>query len=216
MSKRHYRLGEELSTATKDLTLWTHARGKVEIAEDTLAAEVILNDQPFGYVFHGHGTLLLDAIVETERGAVGSSVERTLDEPFLMLRRRAGEHQHLRESEPEDFPKCGYENQDAFVAKAEALLDTFFEGSTCGGRHAERLGDKGTCVFAFPNHKGRLDILLAKDASLVYTAQDRVFVMKGEKMVLTSRGRVAIAKPGKSVLIEGNCGSHLYRHTHDG
>jgi hypothetical protein len=197
------------------MTLWTHDRGRVQIAKDTLAAEVWLDDQLSGYVFHGHGTLLLDAIVETERGAVGNSVERTLDEPFLMLGRRA-EQQPLRESEPEDFPKWGYEDQNAFVGKAEALLATFFEGSICGGQHGERRWDKGTRVFAFPNPKGRLDILLTKEASLVYTAQDRVFVMKGEKTVLTSRGRVAIAKPGKSVLVEGNCGSHLYRHTHDG
>jgi hypothetical protein len=215
MSKRRYRLGK-LSKATEDLTLWTHDRGRVQIAKDTLAAEVWLDDQLSGYVFQGNGNLLLDAIVETEKGAVGNSVERTFDEPFLMLGRRAEEQEHLRESEPEDFPKWGYENQDAFVTKAEALLDTFFEGSTCRGRHAERLWEKSTWVFAFPNHKGRLDILLAKDSSLVYTAQDRVFVMKGDKTVLTSRGSVAISKPGKSVLVEGNCCSHLYRHTHDG
>lgn len=214
MSKQHYRLGK-LFKATEDLPLWTHDRGRMQIAEDTLAVEVWLDDQLSGYVFHGNGTLLLDAIVETERGAVGNSVDRTFDEPFLMLGRRAEEQQHLRESEPEDFSKWGYEHQDAFVAKATALLDTFFEGSTWAGRHAERRWGKGTRVFAFPNHKGRLDILLAKEASLVYTAQDRVFVMRGKKTVLTSRGRVAIAKPGKSVLVEGNYGSHLYRHTHD-
>jgi hypothetical protein len=215
MSTRHYRLGKP-STTAEDMTLWTHDRGRVQIAKDTLAVEVWLDDQLSGYVFHGHGSLLLDAIVETERGAVGNSVDRTLDEPFLMLGRRAEEQQPIRESEPEDFPKWGYENQDAFVGKAEALLDTFFEGSTCGGRHSERRWEKGTCVFAFPNHKGRLDILLTKDSSLVYTAQDRVFVMKGEKTVLTSRGSVAISKPGKSLLVEGNGGSHLYKHRHDG
>jgi hypothetical protein len=215
MSERAYRLDSRLLKTTADMTLWKNARGKVEIARDTLAVEVFLDDRPCGYVFHGSGSLLLDAIVETERGAVGNSVERALTEPFLMLGRLEDEQQHLQESGTEDFTKWGYENPNEFVGKAEGLLDRFFERSTCRNRHAEGLGANGARVFAFPNRKGRLDMLLTKGSKLVYTAPDRVFVMKGDKMVLTSRGRVAVSRDGKSILVEGNCCSHVYKHSHD-
>ncbi len=197
------------------MTLWKNARGNVEIARDTLAVEVLLDDQPCGYVFHGSGSLLLDAIVETESGAVGNSVERALSEPFLMLGRLEDEQQHFQESETDDVTKWGYENPNEFVGKAEGLLDRFFERSTCRNRHAEGFWGNGTRVFAFPNSQERLDMLITKKSKLVYTAPDRVFIMKGDKMVLTSRGTVAVSRPGKSVLVEGNCCSHGYKHWHD-
>lgn len=215
MSPRDYQLSSKLSKTSDDVTLWSNDRGKVEIAADTLAVEVVRDGRPCGYIFHGRGRLLLDAIVETERGAVGEPVERVLDEPFLMLGRLEGEQQHLKDPGPEDFRKWGYENQNEFVARAEKLRDTFFDGSTCRHSRPERLRENGTCVFAFPNNQDQLDILLAEDSNLVYTATDRVFVKKGDKMVLTSRGCVAVAKPGKSVLVEGNCCSHIHQHRHD-
>ena len=70
MSKRDYRLDSKLLTTTADMTLWKNTRGNVEITRGTLAVEVLLDDQPCGYVFQGSGSLLLDAIVETESGAV--------------------------------------------------------------------------------------------------------------------------------------------------
>jgi hypothetical protein len=215
MSKRAYRLDSKLLTTTADMTLWKNTRGNVEITRGTLAVEVLLDDQPCGYVFQGSGSLLLDAIVETESGAVGNSVERALTEPFLMLGRLEDEQQQFQESGTEDFTKWGFENQDEFVGKAEGLLDKFFERSTCRNRHADGPWGTEARVFAFPNSQGRLDLLLTKGSRLVYTSPDRVFVMKGDKMVLTSRGSVAVSRPGKSVLVEGNCCSHVYEHWHD-
>jgi hypothetical protein len=214
VGKRAYRLDSKLLKTTADLTLWKNARGQVEIARDTLAVEVFLDDQPCGYVFHGSGRFLLDAIVETERGAVGNSVEHALSKPFLMLG-RLEEEQPFQESGTEDCTKWGYENPNEFVDKAKGLLDRFFERSIYRNRHTDGLGGDGARVFAFPSRRGRLDLLLTKGSELVYTSPDRVFVMKGDKMVLTSRGRVAVSRSGKSILVEGDCCSHLYNHTHD-
>ncbi|MCW3986518.1 MAG: hypothetical protein NWE91_08965 [Candidatus Bathyarchaeota archaeon] len=41
-----------------------------------MALPIVLNDQRKGYIFHGHGKLILDTIVETEKGAIGKSVEK--------------------------------------------------------------------------------------------------------------------------------------------
>lgn len=203
MKWEKYQLDNKVSKVTEDVTLWKNEKGIIEATKDTLATKVIVDDNPCGYVFHGKGNLLLDTIVETGKGAIGKSVERSLDEPFLML----GEldDQQLKDAEREDFTTLGYENQQQFTLKAEELLAQFFEKSTHEVKHSNSFNEDGVFIFVFPNEKGKLDILLAKDNKLVYTSTEKVFVSKGEKTVLTSHGKVIASKSGKSVIIEKNC-----------
>ena len=215
MKWEKYQIDYKVLKVTEDITLWNNEKGILEITKDTLANKVIVDDNPSGYVFHGKGKLLLDTIVETGKGAIGKSVERTLNEPFLML----GEldDRQLEDSEQEDFAALGYENQQQFTSKVEELLTQFFEQSTHKSKHSKSCNEDGAFIFAFPNEKGKLDILLAKDDKLIYTSTEKVFVSKGEKTVLTSHGKVITSKSGKSVIIEKNCCPtiHILKEDHE-
>jgi len=96
MTWREFQLGSPISKVTETTTLWQAERGIVEISENALAIPIELGDQQKGHVFHGQGKLLLDAIAETDEGAIGKTIEKELDEPFLMLgetaRNRATPH----------------------------------------------------------------------------------------------------------------------------
>ena len=205
MKWKYYQLDTEVLKTTQDITLWKNEKGIVEIAKGTLAVRVLLDDQSCGYIFHGKGNLILDTIVETEKGAIGKSVERVVNEPFLMLGKLDEGLQRLNESDHEDFTRCGHESKQQFMSKAEGLLEEFFEGSTCDHRDS-KASDEGASAFAFPNKRGKLDILVAKGTKLVYTSTDEVFVSKGEKTVLTTPRRVVVSKPTQSIFIEKNCG----------
>lgn len=211
-----YRLDTNVSKTTEDTTLWKNEKGIMKIGRDALAVKIFLDDQPSGYVFHGKGELLLDTIVETEKGAVGKPVERVVDEPFLVLGRSDDALRHLGDADREDFTRLGYEEQQQFVSKATGLADLFFEGSTCTYKHSRTISEDGGLVFAFPNKKGKLDVLVAKRTKLVYTSVDRVFVSKGEKVILKSHGNVVVSKPGKSVFIEKNRRPSIYVCKGDG
>lgn len=215
MKWQDYELDSDVLKTTEDVTLWRNEKGIVEIARDTLAAKIFLDRQPSGYVFHGKGKLLLDTIVETEKGAVGKPVERLVDEPFLMLGRSDMLQEHLISTEREDFTRLAYEEQQQYLSKAQDLLDMFFEGSTSTHMRSKPFGEDGGFVFALPNKKGKLDILVARDAELVYKSTDKVFVSKGEKVVLKSSGEVVVSRPGKSVLIKRNCCPSIYIYKGD-
>lgn len=215
MKWQDYRLDSDVSKAAEDVTLWRNEKGILEIAGDTLAVKILLDDQPSGYVFHGKGKLLLDTIVETEKGAVGKPVERLVDEPFLMLGRSEMLQQHLCSTEREDFTRLAYEEQEQYLLKAQDLLDMFFEGSISTHTRSKTFGEDGGFVFALPNEKGKLDILVARAAELVYTSTDKVFVSKGEKVVLKSSGEVVVSRLGKSVLIAKNCCPSIYIYKGD-
>ncbi|NIO37523.1 hypothetical protein GTO27_07440 [Candidatus Bathyarchaeota archaeon] len=216
MKWKYYQLDTEVSKTTQDITLWKNEKGIVEIAKGTLAVRVLLDNQSCGYIFHGKGNLILDTIVETDKGAIGKSVERVVNEPFLMLGKLDEGLQSLDKSNHEDFTRCGHESKQQFMPKAEGLLEKFFEGSTCDHRNSKAF-DEGASAFAFPNKKGKLDILVAKDTKLVYTSTDEVFVSKGEKTVLTTPRRVVVSKPTQSISVEKNYDPkiHISRGDHE-
>jgi hypothetical protein len=199
MTWQNYQLDNTISKATEAITLWQTEKGTIEISKNTLAIPIKLGDQRKGYIFHGHGKLVLDTIVETEEGAIGKPVEKEINEPFLMLGGTEETQQHLSTPSKEDFTKMGYENQQEFVAKAEDLCNQFFRGRVHSRQGFE---ENHGLIFAFQNETSKLDILVAKGSKLVYKAMDMVFVSNENKVVLKNHGEVVLSRNGKSFVIK--------------
>jgi hypothetical protein len=194
-----YELDECISKAAETLTLWKTERALVEIDKDTLIVAIKQGDMLKGYVFHGNGKLLLDTIVETEEGAIGKSIDRRLNEPFLMLSDAQDIQKHLDKASDEDLRKMGYENQQGFSAKAEELLEkTLTRG---------RIRNGGCCsnhdgsIFAFPNEEGKPDVLVLNGSKVVYVTKSTVFVANENRTVLKSSEQVILSKHGRSFII---------------
>jgi len=199
MMWQNYQLDDTISKTTEGIRLWQSERGIVEINKGTLAVSIRLNDQQKGYVFHGQGKLLIDAIVETEEGAIGKSVEKELNAPFLMLGSPEEIQKHLTEANDEDLAKMNYEGLQVFVAKAEDLCNRFFQGKM----HKHHGFDKDSgIIFAFQNETDKLDILVTKGSKLVYTARDMLFVANKDKVVLKSHGELVCTKNGNALIIK--------------
>lgn len=184
---KNYTLDDTTSKATEQIVLWQTEKGLVEINKNTLAIAIKLDDRRKGYILHGQGKFLLDTIIETEEGAIGKSVEKELDEPFLTLGDIEEIQKRLVKASDEDFTKMGYGHQPEFVTKAEDLCDQFFTK----GMHSHRCfdGDYGV-IFAFQNETNKLDILIVKGSKLVYKATDMAFVLNKNNVVLKSQGGV--------------------------
>lgn len=196
---KNYRLDCIVSKTREDITLWNTDKGVLEIDKDTLAIPILLDNQPRGYVFHGHGKLLLDTLVETEEGALGKTIEREFTKPFAMLGDAEKTQRHLTTVDKEDLTKMGYEESQGLIAAAEDLLHRLFRGKTCESRDYD--GNHGF-IFAFPNEKGELDILVTKGSKLVYKAADMVFVSDRDKVVLRNPDEVIVSHNGKSLIIK--------------
>jgi len=199
MMWQNYGLGGTVSKSTENTRLWQTEKGNVEIGKNTLAIQVILHDHVRGYIFHGHGRLLLDTIVETKEGAVGTPVEKEIDDPFIMLGNAERTGQNLNSASAEDLAEAGYPDSREFVAKGEELLNRFskkgrirYHGCSCDG---------DGLIFAFENEGGNLDLLLANDAEVVYKAMDTVFISNRAKTILKSCDFVCISN-GKSVIVK--------------
>jgi len=199
MTEQAYEIDGIVSKATEDVRLWQTGKGLVEISKDTLATSIVFGDRRSGYVFHGQGKLLLDAIVETEEGAVGRPVENELSGPFLMLGDTEGIQKNLAEANEEDLAGMGYGSPEKFIAEAEDLCNRFFKKGSHGH---ERFDGGDGLIFAFQDEASEFGILVAKGSKLVYTAKDLTFVSKGNKEVLKIPGEVVCNDNGKSVIIK--------------
>jgi len=195
-----YELDGVISKATKDMMLWQTERGLLEIKKNTLATLIKLGDQQRGCVFHGQGKLLIDAIVETEQGAIGKSIEKELNTPFIMLGETEEIQKHLAKASEEDLAEIGYKKQKEFADIAEDLCNRFFKKRRV---HETRRfnGDRGF-IFAFQNEDNKFDVLVSKGSKLIYKAMDMVFVSKEGKVLLKSQGDVVCKSNEKSVIIK--------------
>jgi hypothetical protein len=200
MNLHRCQLGGVVFKAVEDVTLWQTEKGVIKIRRGTLGLPIELDRQHIGYVLHGHGKLTLDAIVETEEGAIGKPVEKEILSPFLMLGKVDALQQSFDKADREDVKKVGHEDEQVFLKEAEELFDKFLgrrRFCDCGSFETGR-----GFIFAIPDETGRFDILLAKDSRIVYKAAEIAFISSSGKTILKNHGSVALSHNGKSFIVK--------------
>jgi hypothetical protein len=191
MMWRHYDLGDTVLKTSERLNLWKSVRGLVDVEKDTLAVAITLHGKPEGHIFCGNGKMILDAIVETDRGAVGKPIERQLTDPFLMV----GNADVI---ETHSFSAVAAE-QD-FLAKAQDLYHEFFGGEEHFGHGCHH--HRGM-IFAFKNDSGKLDLLIPHGSRIVYKAKHMVFISDENKVILKSPERMVVSNHGRCIVMKG-------------
>jgi hypothetical protein len=200
---REHKLDGTILKADETITLSKTENCSVEIMKGTLADAVKLDNQRKGFIFHGQGRLLLDAMVETERGTAGRPVDRELREPFLMLGDTRDIEQHLRRASAEDLKNMHYRNEEEFARRAEELCDRFFKKTRID--EDRNFGKKLGLVFVFPNEEETMDILIVNDSELVYKGADKVFISNKDNVILKTGDELVLNKNGRSLFTRNKC-----------
>jgi len=81
----HLEIKEELFKLEQDFTLFQNEKCIVKIFKQSFALPVLRGDETVGYVFHGKGELVIDALIETSKGTIGKPIERLIETPFIMI-----------------------------------------------------------------------------------------------------------------------------------
>ena len=195
----HYELSNEVLRTNEQLNLWKSDRGSVDIERETLAVAITLDGKPEGYIFSGNGRMILDAIVETDQGAVGKPIEQQLTDPFLMV----GNPEII---EAHSFSAFTGEKQD-FLAKAQDLYHEFFRGGEHFGHGCHHHQHEGL-VFAFKNDSGKLDILIPHGSKIVYKAKHIVFISDDGEAILKSPEHTVVSNHGRCIVMKGRGSAH--------
>ncbi|MEM2102997.1 MAG: hypothetical protein QXM22_05745 [Candidatus Bathyarchaeia archaeon] len=194
-------LSDTVLKANEDMTLWETENGIVKIDKNTLAIPIKRGDKLEGYVFHGNGKLLLDTIVETERGAVGKPVEKEINTPFLMLGDTEKIQPQLKPATKEDLSEIGYTHEEEFKAQAQELCKKFLRKAHWCPYNGKRNG----YVFIFPNETGNEDILLAKDSNIVYKSTNTVFLSSKNRVILKTHNCYVLSRQKGALAVKKIC-----------
>jgi len=122
----NYQLDNVVYKVRETTTLWKAERGMVEVNKDTLAVLIKMGSQDIGCLFHGKGKLILDTIIETNKGAIGRSVEKEIEKPFIMIGSVNSVRQNFVTADFQDLVMKGYKEGQEFIEKAESLCERFF------------------------------------------------------------------------------------------
>jgi hypothetical protein len=193
---QHYEVEDTILRSTAELTLTRSDKVSLEIKKGTLTLPVKVEDKREGYIFLGEGKLLIDAIVETEKGAVGKPVQRELGELFLMLGNTEETSKHLEKANEDDLRRRNLTEKILF-SQAQDLLTKFTEKRAPHG--SEHLRQPEGSIFAFPNGESNLDLLLLNGPRLIYTTKDMSFICDGDKSVLNTPRQVFLSAQGASL-----------------
>jgi hypothetical protein len=193
MMWHHYDLSQTVLKTNEPLNLWKSDRGSVDIEKDTLAVALTLDGKPEGYIFGGNGKMILDAIVETDRGAAGKPIERKLTDPFLMV------------GNPEIMESRSFSavtEEPDFLGKAQDLYHEFFRGGEHFGRGCHHHHHRGM-VFVFKNDSGKLDLLIPHGSKIVYKAENMVFISDEKGAILKSPEHMVVSNHGRCIVMKG-------------
>lgn len=199
-------VGDTILKAIDTMTLTKTQRSLVEIAEDSLAAGIEADGKLEGYVFHGHGKMLLDTIIETDEGALGKSVEKEIKDMFLMLGDTNQLQPHLKGATSEGLLKMGYRDGLEFQTRAQVMVNQF--AGEAGAKGFQGFGSCDGTEFAFPNRSGKFDVLITDDSKLVYKAVNLLFVSDLDNIVLKNAEHIVVSGQGRSCIVNTKCLCH--------
>jgi len=191
-------LGTQPQKLTKDTTLLQNEKCIIKTAAGTLTLPILVDGNPSGHFFMGKGEFILDAIIETARGAIGKPVTRDLNRPFLMLGENTTLNQNLAPATIQDLTNAGHKGTEEFLKKAHETLDRFGHR-----RHGRFDMESDAHIFAFATEHDRWDILVAKQDKLVYASKHRVYVSGDDgESVSVGPAQILVAKKGKTVVMD--------------
>lgn len=203
MTLTNLEVKEEPLKLRQDFTLFQNERCITKIFKSSLAFPIVRESEVVGYVFHGEGKLVIDAVIETPRGAIGKPVERKIDTLFIMLapfEKVRKLREELVSANISDLKQKGYESVGGFVKSARELCSQIFR-KTCFGTFLENPSH----IFAFKREDQRkIDLLVSKDDKLAYISGGKLFAFKRGKSVIIKPGKLLIAKNNKTLVVSRN------------
>jgi hypothetical protein len=174
----------------------------VQVDSGALYFPIIRNNVELGGIFFGSGQLIVDAIVETNRGAVGQSQELEWNGSLLLLSLSAEwVPPSVLPASDKDLGDHNLDSREAAEEKARQLFDQYLdERSSWSGEIFTSRG-KGWCVIILDKKQGKISIVASRDR-LAMKQSDSCLVIKGNCMV---------KKDGHSKLIITGKRGHILR-----
>jgi hypothetical protein len=192
-------LETDVMVVSQEYEIISHEKAFVRMEAGCVWVYIIEDEKRVGIAYAGPSRFAVDAIAETDRGAMGESVTGSLEGISLFIGSSSLEN-ISKKAETSDLENTGFSNATAFTQAIEAFMNDRI--------HAENKQTKidnkrdGKFFFGTDLEETKILLVLSEDKGLVFTYGKIVYVLGDDNMVSVNKSGVVITnKDGKQLIV---------------
>jgi len=195
----------EIMVTSEDYDVISHEKAYVKMNIGCLWVYLLEDDKRVGIAFVGSSTFAVDAIAETEMGAMGESVSGELSGVQLYIGPSSLEN-ISQTATTSNLQGVGFNDAEALLKEIESAIKDHINGDDKTSRIDKK--EKSRIFFGRDSEETKILLVLSEDRDLVFIYGKQVFVVGEDEMVSVSKSGVAITNnEGKQIVI-GKGGIH--------
>jgi len=184
---------------TQEYDIISHEKAYVKMEPGCVWVYLLEDDRRIGIAYAGPSRFAVDAITETDMGAMGESVTGSLEGVQLFIGSSSLENVSHNASS-NDLQSQGFNDVDAFT---QAIQDTMHDQFN-GEQKKTKIDNKEDAKIFFGRdpEKTKVLMVISKGEGLVFTHGKTVYVLKEDNMVSVSKSGVVVTnKDGKQIIV---------------
>jgi hypothetical protein len=186
-------------TTTQEIDIISHEKAYVRMKPGCVWSYLLQDGVRVGVAFSGPSRFAVDAIAETDMGAMGESITGELSGVQLFIGSASLEN-ISRNAERSDTQDRGYGDSEAFTKAIETAIHDYINGNSKKTKIDS--GKDSKIFFGLDSNNTKLLLVLSEDKGLVFTYGKSVFVLDDDNLVSVSKSGVVVSnKDGKQIIV---------------
>jgi hypothetical protein len=184
---------------TQEIDIISHEKAYVKMSPGCVWSYLLQDGVRVGVAFSGPSRFAVDAIAETDMGAMGESITGELSGMQLFIGPTSLEN-ISRNAERSDTQGQGYGDFEAFTKAIETAIHDYINGDSNKTTIDSEKDSK--IFFGLDSNNKKLLLVLSEDKGLVFTYDKSVFVLGDDNLVSVSKSGVVVSnKDGKQIIV---------------
>lgn len=184
---------------TQEIDIISHEKAYVRMSPGCVWSYLLQDGVRVGVAFSGPSRFAVDAIAETDMGAMGESITGELSGVQLFIGPASLEN-ISRNAERLDTQDQGYGDFEAFTKAIETAIHDHINGDS--KKTTIDSGKDSKIFFGLDSNNKKLLLVLSEDKGLVFTYDKSVFVLGDDELVSVSKSGVVVSnKDGKQIIV---------------
>jgi hypothetical protein len=200
---RNLTLDTDAMVVTHEYDIISHEKAFVKMEAGCVWVYLLEDDRRVGIAYAGPSRFAVDAIAETDIGAIGESVTDTLEGIKLFIGSTSLEN-ISKSAQSSDFHSVGFNDSVEFSKAIETTIEDQFRSKD----KQTKIDSKEDARIFFGNDSEQTKVLLvlSREKGLVFTHGKMVYVVGDDNMVSVSKSGVVITNRDGKQLIVGKGG----------
>ena len=184
---------------TQEIDIISHEKAYVRLSAGCVWSYLLQDGVRVGVAFAGSSRFAVDAIAETDMGAMGESITGNLTGVQLFIGPSSLEN-ISKNAERSDTQNQGYQDGEAFTKAIETTILDHLNGENKKTKIDSKKDSK--IFFGTDSNNKKLLLVLSEEKGLVFTYNKTVFVLGDDNLVSVSKSGVVVSnRDGKQVIV---------------